>query len=94
MIESWHSTVEFELRALEPFTTKAHGWAHWSVLDPARDGTKAGFDAAYNDLTSRVGALAPRLSPSILITVRTEPRTRMAGSGPSAWAGQAGQQTG
>lgn len=38
------------------------GWAHWSVLDPVPDGTKAAFDAAYDDLASRVTALAPRLS--------------------------------
>jgi protein-tyrosine-phosphatase len=38
------------------------GWAHWSVLDPVSDGTKAAFDAAYHDLASRVAALAPRLA--------------------------------
>ena len=38
------------------------GWAHWSVLDPVPDGTNASFDAAYDDLASRVGALAPRLA--------------------------------
>jgi protein-tyrosine-phosphatase len=38
------------------------GWAHWSVLDPVPDGTKAAFDAAYDDLASRVAALAPRLA--------------------------------
>ena len=27
VIESWHSTVEFELRRLEHFTTKAHARA-------------------------------------------------------------------
>lgn len=40
------------------------GWAHWSVRDPAPDGTKAAFDAAYHDLASRVAALAPRLAPA------------------------------
>ena len=40
------------------------GWAHWSVLDPVPDGTKAAFDAAYADLASRVTALAPRLAPA------------------------------
>lgn len=38
------------------------GWAHWSVLDPVPDGTKAAFDAAYDDLASRVAALAPRMA--------------------------------
>jgi protein-tyrosine-phosphatase/DNA-binding transcriptional ArsR family regulator len=38
------------------------GWAHWSVLDPVPHGTKAAFDAAYDDLASRVAALAPRLA--------------------------------
>lgn len=37
------------------------GWAHWSVRDPAAGGTKAAFDAAYDDLESRVAAVAPRL---------------------------------
>jgi putative transposase len=27
VIESWHSTLEFELRAVEHFTTKAAAWA-------------------------------------------------------------------
>ena len=40
------------------------GWAHWSVLDPAADGSRAAFDAAYDDLASRVAALAPRLAPA------------------------------
>lgn len=31
VIESWHSTVEFELRRLERFTTKAD--ARWAVAD-------------------------------------------------------------
>jgi protein-tyrosine-phosphatase len=38
------------------------GWAHWSVPDPVPDGTKTAFDAAYDDLASRVAALAPRLA--------------------------------
>jgi protein-tyrosine-phosphatase len=38
------------------------GWAHWSVPDPVRRGTPAAFDAAYEDLAARVGALAPRLA--------------------------------
>lgn len=42
----------------------ALGWAHWSVLDPAAEGTKSAFDAAYDDLASRVSALAPRLAPA------------------------------
>jgi len=38
------------------------GWAHWSVRDPAPTGTKAAFDAAYEDLAARVSTLAPRLA--------------------------------
>jgi ArsR family transcriptional regulator, arsenate/arsenite/antimonite-responsive transcriptional repressor / arsenate reductase (thioredoxin) len=34
---------------------------HWSVPDPARVGTAAAFDAAYDELTRRVSDLAPRL---------------------------------
>jgi protein-tyrosine-phosphatase/DNA-binding transcriptional ArsR family regulator len=34
---------------------------HWSVADPARAGTAAAFDHAYNELTRRVHDLAPRL---------------------------------
>jgi protein-tyrosine-phosphatase/DNA-binding transcriptional ArsR family regulator len=34
---------------------------HWSVPDPARTGTSAAFDAAYEELTRRVSDLAPRL---------------------------------
>jgi protein-tyrosine-phosphatase len=40
----------------------AFGWAHWSVLDPVRQGGRAAFDAAYQDLAARVDALAPRLA--------------------------------
>lgn len=36
---------------------------HWSVPDPARPGTPAAFDGAYDDLSARVGELA-RLLPS------------------------------
>lgn len=37
---------------------------HWSVPDPVRVGTAAAFDAAYDDLSSRVAHLAPRLQPA------------------------------
>lgn len=37
---------------------------HWSVPDPARVGTRAGFDAAYAELSRRVNDLAPRLRPA------------------------------
>lgn len=40
----------------------ATGWAHWSVPDPVPASTTAAFDAAYQDLVSRVSALAPRLA--------------------------------
>lgn len=35
---------------------------HWSVPDPVRIGTAAAFDRAYDELTRRVGDLAPRLA--------------------------------
>jgi ArsR family transcriptional regulator, arsenate/arsenite/antimonite-responsive transcriptional repressor / arsenate reductase (thioredoxin) len=38
--------------------------AHWSVPDPARTGTPAAFDAAYDELSRRVSDLAPRLRPA------------------------------
>ena len=34
---------------------------HWSVADPARAGTAAAFDHAYNELARRVHYLAPRV---------------------------------
>jgi protein-tyrosine-phosphatase/DNA-binding HxlR family transcriptional regulator len=37
---------------------------HWSVPDPARIGTPAAFDAAFDELTRRVHGLAPRLRPA------------------------------
>jgi protein-tyrosine-phosphatase/DNA-binding HxlR family transcriptional regulator len=37
---------------------------HWSVPDPARIGTPAAFDAAYDELSRRVSDLAPRLRPA------------------------------
>lgn len=37
---------------------------HWSVADPVRSDTDDAFDAAYDDLASRVAYLAPRLIPS------------------------------
>lgn len=47
--------------AHEELGTKAP--VHWSVPDPARSGTTAAFDAAYDDLSERVAELA-RLVPS------------------------------
>jgi protein-tyrosine-phosphatase len=38
------------------------GWAHWSIPDPAPDGSDAAFDAAYDELAARVDALARRLA--------------------------------
>jgi protein-tyrosine-phosphatase/DNA-binding transcriptional ArsR family regulator len=38
-----------------------HADLHWSVPDPARTGTPAAFDRAYDELTRRVSDLAPRL---------------------------------
>lgn len=35
---------------------------HWSVPDPVRVGTRAAYDAAYDDLAQRVAHLAPRLA--------------------------------
>lgn len=37
---------------------------HWSIPDPARTGTSAAFDAAYDELDRRVANLAPRLRPA------------------------------
>lgn len=37
---------------------------HWSVPDPARAGTPAAFDAAYDELSRRVSDVAPRLRPA------------------------------
>lgn len=34
---------------------------HWSIPDPTRLGTTAAYDAAYNEIASRVADLAPRL---------------------------------
>ncbi len=38
------------------------GTSHWSVPDPAAEGTVAAFDEAYDDLAGRVADLAPRLA--------------------------------
>jgi protein-tyrosine-phosphatase/DNA-binding HxlR family transcriptional regulator len=38
------------------------GWAHWSIPDPVSEGTAPAFDAAYEQLATRVDALAPRLA--------------------------------
>jgi protein-tyrosine-phosphatase len=32
---------------------------HWSVPDPVVAGTPQAFDAAYDELAARIGALAP-----------------------------------
>jgi len=37
---------------------------HWSVPDPVRSGTDAAFDAAYDDLATRVAHLALRVTAS------------------------------
>lgn len=38
--------------------------AHWSIPDPVPLSTAAAFDAAYDELTERVRAIAPRLAPT------------------------------
>ncbi|QAY63108.1 metalloregulator ArsR/SmtB family transcription factor [Xylanimonas allomyrinae] len=38
------------------------GDLHWSIPDPVRVGTPAAFDAAYDELSARVRALAARLA--------------------------------
>ena len=38
------------------------GGLHWSIPDPVRLGTDAAFDAAFDDIASRIGELAPRLT--------------------------------
>ncbi|KAA9108072.1 helix-turn-helix domain-containing protein [Microbacterium rhizomatis] len=45
-------------RAHEEFTAAS---AHWSVPDPVPVATDEAFEAAFADLTARVGRLAPRL---------------------------------
>jgi len=42
----------------------SHRRWHWSVADPVRSDTDAAFDAAYDDLASRVAHLVPRLVPT------------------------------
>ena len=37
------------------------GWAHWSIPDPVAQGTNRAFDAALQQLSTRVYALAPQL---------------------------------
>jgi len=37
---------------------------HWSVPDPVLAGTREAFDAAFDDLTARIGALAPLVTPA------------------------------
>ena len=38
------------------------GGIHWSVPDPVRRGTPEAFEQAFEDLSRRVGDLAPRVS--------------------------------
>jgi protein-tyrosine-phosphatase/DNA-binding HxlR family transcriptional regulator len=38
------------------------GWAHWSVPDPVEADADAAFEAAYEELATRVDALAPRVT--------------------------------
>jgi protein-tyrosine-phosphatase/DNA-binding MarR family transcriptional regulator len=40
------------------------GNLHWSVPDPVRIGNDAAFDTTFDDLSRRVGHLAPRLTAS------------------------------
>lgn len=35
---------------------------HWSIPDPVRLGTDAAFDAAFDDITSRIALIAPKIS--------------------------------
>jgi len=37
---------------------------HWSVPDPVRIGSDAAFDAACNELASRIDTIAPHLTAS------------------------------
>lgn len=47
---------------------------HWSVPDPVRVGNDDAFDAAFDELTRRVGGLAPRLSVKAAVhDVRSAP---------------------
>jgi len=38
------------------------GWAHWSVPDPVEVDVDEAFEAAYEELATRVDALAPRVA--------------------------------
>ena len=48
-----------ELRALPEDATLLH----WSIPDPAREGSPSAFDHALDDITARVEALAPHVRP-------------------------------
>lgn len=56
VIESWHSTVEFELRSVEPFATKAQGRtrvAAW-IDEYNRDRKHSALRAAHGGMPSPV----------------------------------------
>ena len=55
---SWSRSATTPTRS----STPAPSGVHWSVPDPVRVGTAAAFDAAYDDLATRVAHLAPRLT--------------------------------
>lgn len=38
--------------------------AHWSIADPARPGTVAAFDAAFDELNDRIARLVPTVAPA------------------------------
>lgn len=41
---------------------RGSGRLHWSVPDPVRDGSDAAFDAAFEDIATRIHGLAPKLT--------------------------------
>ncbi len=47
--------------------------AHWSIADPARAGTDEAFDAAFRELTDRVGRLAPTARPAQSDPAQSDP---------------------
>ncbi|GAB3412478.1 arsenate reductase/protein-tyrosine-phosphatase family protein [Flindersiella endophytica] len=49
---------------LDAHTDRAGDRLHWSVPDPVRTGTGEAFEAAFREITDRIGRLAPAVHPS------------------------------
>lgn len=48
---------------------------HWSIPDPVSEGTPEAFDAVYDEIESRVSALASRLTSRSSPATTTPPRS-------------------